>query len=352
MTPMRADPGCPYGSHRAGGGMPQPALRLDPSPEIWRNELLLDVDYLNLDSSSMRQIAEAAGGSETEIKRHILGIVADRGKMHNPVTGSGGVALGRVRKVGPDHPARHLVPGQLVCTAISLSLTPLALSQVHSVDVRNAQLHVSGTAVMFESAVFAVMPADFDTRTAMAIVDVWGAPTSVRRHLAPGATVAVMGAGKAGLLSAAAAREAVGPGGRVVLFDIDSGALGEAASLGIADDCVRVDLLDPVRSYRLALDQTGGRLFDFVVNATNIGGTEMASILATRDRGRVLFFGMATNFQVAALGAEGAGKDIEMLIGNGYAEGCTTFAFDLVRRHPALWALLDRKFAPTGTDSC
>lgn len=53
---------------------------------------------------------------------------------------------------------------------------------------------------------------------------------------------------------------------------------------------------------------------------------------------------MATSFQVAALSAEGAGKDIDMLIGNGYAEGCIDFAFDLVRRHPALRACLEHKF--------
>ena len=341
---MSRGPGCPYGSHRANGGMPQPADRIDPSPDIWSNELLFEVEALCLDSSSMRQISEAAGGDAATIADRILDITRARGKMHNPVTGSGGVALGRVLEVGADHPARHLEPGRLICSAISLSLTPLALEAVHSVCVETGQVRVSGKAVMFASSVFSVIPDDFDTRVAMAIVDVWGAPTIVHRHLEPGARVAIMGAGKAGLMSAVAAREAVGPGGQVSLFDVDQGALDEAARVGVASDLVCADLRDPIGTYHRALRLTDEKLFDFVVNATNVGGTEAASILATRDRGRLFFFGMATNFQMAALGAEGAGKDIDMLIGNGFAEGCARFAFDLVRRNAQARAWLERKF--------
>jgi len=62
----------------------------------------------------------------------------------------------------------------------------------------------------------------------------------------------------------------------------------------------------------------------------------MASILAARDGGEVLFFSMATSFTAAALGAEGVGKDVRLTIGNGYARGHARLALDLVRSTPAL----------------
>jgi len=55
-------------------------------------------------------------------------------------------------------------------------------------------------------------------------------------------------------------------------------------------------------------------------------------------------FGMATSFQVAALSADGAGKDIDMLIGIAATEGCIDMAFDLVRRHKTLQAELTRRY--------
>ncbi|MOA62690.1 L-erythro-3,5-diaminohexanoate dehydrogenase [compost metagenome] len=50
---------------------------------------------------------------------------------------------------------------------------------------------------------------------------------------------------------------------------------------------------------------------------------------------------MATSFTAAALGAESVGQDIELLMGNGYAEGHAEMSLDLVRQNPALRELLE-----------
>jgi len=54
---------------------------------------------------------------------------------------------------------------------------------------------------------------------------------------------------------------------------------------------------------------------NLVVNCASVPGTEMASILSAREGGEVLFFSMATSFTAAALGAEGAGKDVRLTVG-------------------------------------
>ena len=100
------------------------------------------------------------------------------------------------------------------------------------------------------------------------------------------------------------------------------------------------DLRDPVATYEAVREATGGSLADLTVNTTNVGGTEGATILATRSGGRAFFFSMATSFTAAALTAEGVGRDIAMLIGNGYTEGWTDVALDLYRANPPLAALL------------
>ena len=53
-------------------------------------------------------------------------IVATRGKMQNPETGSGGMLVGTVEEVGPESPL-GLSVGDRVATLVSLTLTPLVI---------------------------------------------------------------------------------------------------------------------------------------------------------------------------------------------------------------------------------
>src|SRR3954469_18594844 len=86
------------------GMLPQQAERLDPSLPIASDELLIEVESLNIDSASFHQISEACGGDVARIQEHIQALVARRGKHHNPVTGSGGMLIGRVTQVGSEFP--------------------------------------------------------------------------------------------------------------------------------------------------------------------------------------------------------------------------------------------------------
>lgn len=330
---------CPFGSHRAiGGGLPQPAERLDPSLPIRANELLIAVEALNLDSSSMRQIAESCGHDQARMQDYIGEIVRSRGKMHNPVTGSGGVLIGRVAEIGPDFPRSDIKVGDVICTLVSLSLTPLALSGIGAIDVAAARVEASGHAILFASGLFAKLPADLPQQTAMALCDVAGAPGHVVKMAQPGQVVCVLGTGRAGLLSLCAARRALGRSGTIIGLDASADSLERARALGVADHLEMADLRNPVATHRIVAAATDGRLADLTIATTNVPGCEGAAILGTRPKGRILFFSMATSFTAAALTAEGVGRDVEMIIGNGYTEGWVETTFALYRAHPALAA--------------
>jgi L-erythro-3,5-diaminohexanoate dehydrogenase len=334
---MSKGPGCPFGSHRAGGALPQSAGRVDADPAIWDNELRIKVERLNLDSSSMRQIAESCGGDEGRIRAQIAEIVGTRGKMHNPVTGSGGVLVGTVEEIGPACPDRGVRSGDRVCTLISLSLTPLRLARIGAVDLHTAQVEAEGAAILFESGLLTKLPADVPAEMAMAICDVAGAPATVLRLAQPGDRIAVLGAGgKAGLLSLHAARERLGRSGQLIGVDLGRPACDRIRAQAVADTVLDLDLRDPLAAHRAIMAATGGALADLTLAMTNASGTEGAAILSTRQRGRIVFFSMATSFQAAALGAEGLGRDVEMVIGNGYLEGWVEQAFRLVRSRPEL----------------
>ena len=327
---------CPFGSHRADGRLPQAAERLDASLPIRSNELLIAVEALNLDSSSMRQIAESCDGDQARMRARIAEIVSTRGKMHNPVTGSGGVLVGRVAEIGPDFPSHGLAIGDVICTLVSLTLTPLAIHQIGTIDVPAARVQVEGHAILFASGLWTRLPDDIPRAAAMALCDVAGAPGHVIKLAQPGQVVCVLGCGRAGLLSLCAARHAMGSSGTLIGLDASGAALERAAALEVADALVEADLRDPLATHRAIAGATGGRFADLTIVTTNVAGCEGGAILATRQKGRILFFSMATSFTAAALSAEGVGRDVEMIIGNGYTDGWVDTALSLYRSNPML----------------
>lgn len=337
-----AERSCALGSHRVlepAGALPQAAWRLDAAPNVHPNEILCDVEALNIDSASFRQIVDASGGVETRVAAHVLALVAERGKHHNAVTGSGGMFIGRVREIGAAlAPACELVPGDRIASLVSLTLTPLRIEAIDRIDMTSGRIWIRGTAVLFASGLYAKLPEDLPDDVALAVLDVAGAPAQVRRLARRGQTVAVLGAdGKSGLLACAQARECVGSAGRVVGIGPDRTTTGARLLLecGYVDAFIEADARDAF-AILAAVPGALPTLADLTVNCVNVGGTELASILLTKDEGTVYFFSMSTSFTAAALGAEGVGKDVTMIVGNGYAKGHAATALQTLRDRPRL----------------
>jgi L-erythro-3,5-diaminohexanoate dehydrogenase len=152
----------------------------------------------------------------------------------------------------------------------------------------------------------------------------------------------VLGAGKSGALVAVQAREQLGASGRLVAADRSAAALAALDSLGVCDQLLELDATDAVGA--LARVEAAGGTFDLVVNCASVPATEMTALLAVRDGGTVIFFSMATSFTGAALGAEGLGKDVTLVIGNGYVPGHADLTLALLRRHQKLRALFERRY--------
>ncbi|MEH1126762.1 hypothetical protein [Micromonospora sp. CPCC 206061] len=328
----------PVGLHRVlapAGVLPQAAQRLDARSEISADEVRIAVERLNLDAASFRQLAQKHGGDGDRVRAEVLDIIGTRGKMQNPVTGSGGMLIGTVDEVGPDSPL-GLTKGDRVATLVSLTLTPLAVTDgLVGWDGRSEQVPCVGHAILFARSVAAVLPDDLDPRLALAVLDVCGAPALTARVVRPGASVAVVGgAGKSGSLSLAAARRA-GAGRTVGVVPTQA----EAALLrgaGLADHVAVADARDPV-----ALAAAVGEPVDVTVVCVDVPGCEHGAILATADGGTVVFFSMATSFAAAALGAEGLAADVTMLVGNGYVPGHAEYALGLVREVPGVRKLFE-----------
>lgn len=342
--------GCKFGTHRViepQGALPQPALKIDNDMEIYDNEILIDVQTLNIDSASFTQIKEQAEGDLEKIKEIMLDIVATKGKHQNPVTGSGGMLIGTVEKIGPAMEGKtDLKVGDKIATLVSLSLTPLRIDNIKEVRKNIDQVDIDGKAILFESGIYAVIPADIPENLALSVLDVAGAPAQTAKLVKPGDTVLVIGgAGKSGMLCLYEAKRRAGVNGKVICLGHSEKSIEKVKRVDLADEYIVVDATKPVDVMEKVKEVTGGEMADVTINCVNVSNTEMSSILSTKDDGVIYFFSMATSFTKAALGAEGVGMDTTMIIGNGYTKGHAKVSLEIMRESKELRDLYEELYA-------
>lgn len=337
-----------YGVHRViepKMSLPQPATKIDNTMELYDNELLIDVATLNIDSASFTQIKSVCNGDVKKIEEMILAIVAEKGKMQNPVTGSGGMLIGSVKAIGENFPDKTLKVGDKIATLVSLSLTPLKINKIKHTAVEKEQVDIDGEAILFESGIYAVLPSDIPEKLALAALDVAGAPAQVNKLVKAGDNVCIIGGGgKSGVLCCYQAMKNAGKDGKVIVVEYSEKNAERIKQMGLATHVIIADATNSIDVYNKVTAIVGEGGCDVTINNVNVANTEMASIMVTKDDGVVYFFSMATSFTKAALGAEGIGKDVDMMVGNGYTKGHGELTLGILRESKEVRDLFEKLY--------
>ena len=340
-----------YGTHRViepVGVLPQPANKVDNNmDEIYDNEILIDVQTLNIDSASFTDISNRANHDPEKIKEIMFDIVAKQGKHRNPWTGSGGMLLGKVEKIGDALKDKiDLKEGDRIATLVSLSLTPLRIDEILEIRADVDQVDIKGKAILFESGIYAKIPTDIPEKLALSALDVAGAPAQTAKLCQYGQNVVILGAGgKSGMLCCYEAKKRVGVTGKVIGLANSPKSTQRIKDLGFCDVVESVKGMTPVQVGELVSKLTNGKMADVTINCVNVPDQEMTAILCTKDDGTVYFFSMATSFTKASLGAEGIGADVNMIMGNGYTKGHAEFTLQELRESEKLRKIFEELYA-------
>jgi L-erythro-3,5-diaminohexanoate dehydrogenase len=309
------------------GDLPQPAWRLDPSVPLRASETEVAVERLSVDAVSFRQLWD---GDEDAFARRLLDLVAERGKLHNPDTDSGGTLLGTVTSAGE---RRDFSAGDRVVALASTSAIPLALERVLAVRPQAAEVLVEGRAVLAEALPAARVPDDLEPALAVAAADVAGAPGLVHDLLPEGGTFVVLGgSGSAGLLACAAA---LARGARILAIDLDVAPLERA---GVAEP-LRADARDALA----VADALAGVEADVVAQVATAPGCEASAVAAVAPEGTIVYFSLATSFQRCVNVADIFGKRPRMLIATALRLHHAPLAWELLRAYAPVRAELGRR---------
>ena len=246
--------------------------------------------------------------------------------------------IGKIEKIGSALEGNiDLKVGDKISTLVSLSLTPLKIEEIIDVKPDIDRVEIKGKAILFESGIYAKLPDDLEETLALAALDVAGAPAQVAKLVKPGESVLLLGAaGKSGMLCCYEAVKRVGPTGNVIGLVRNEEEAERLRRLNLRMKIVIGDATKAIDVMNKALENNNGKEVDVAINIVNVQNTEMSTILPVRDKGIVYFFSMATAFTKAALGAEGVGKDVTMIVGNGYTEGHAEITLEELKENAEL----------------
>ena len=332
-----------YGFYRAlepHNSFLQTAWKLDNNMFVYENELLIDVEILNINFVSFSQIVEETNGNKDKIANRIIEIVNNRGKLHNPVTGTGGMLYGRINKIGKSYPnIQELKEGDEIISLVSLSTTPLKIEKILDINIGFAQVNIVGQAIMFESSLIARKPNDLPLKVVISAWDEAGSPAETMNIVKSGDNIIILGAwGKMGLLCAFAAREKIGKNGKIVGVISSEAGKERLEESGVFDEILCCDIGNTLEFYNQYFEEN--MLFDVVINCSEEAYTEMTTLLLVRNKGIVYFASLRSDSKVASLTAESIGKDVSIIPYKGFVEGHAETTLLLLRKYTILKELI------------
>jgi len=315
--------------------LPVSAWKVDNSRSIQPDELRLSIKRIHIESAGFRQICVESGNDEERIRDRISDLVIKRGKLHNPITDTGGLVYGTVEEIGSSfNNPMGLKPGQDVICNVSLAAVPLSIREIGKIHFGLSQVEAEGYAIIHEALPLIRTPDDVLVSLLLYALDESGTLYAVHRCARGRKRCLVVGNSLlSNLLFGLAIRKAAGPDADIVcLFDnnTDLGAKSSGLRILLEKTFTSIRYVNIIKPME-CLDKLDIGLFDLSVNCADMAGAETINILSTRDEGVVYFANMINNYNIALYITEVIRRKIDIRVGEGYDPGYAEFDIELAR---------------------
>ncbi len=316
--------------------LPTSAWKLDNSRYLYPGELRLDVKRIHIEGTSFKEFCLEGGDNDQKIKEKIMDIVIHRGKLHNPVTDTGGLLYGVVSEIGLEYPnAKNLKVGDEVICNASLASVPLDLQEITFIDRAYGQIEVEGHAIIAAEMPVLKKPEDLPLKLLMYTLDESGTIYRISTSAIGKKRFLVVGNNLlSNLLFGLAIRKVARDDAQIVcLLDKNTDAVLKGESIDrltkeVFTEVHYVNILRPLECIE-KIESEG--LFDLSVNCVDITGAETINILATKSGGTVVFANLINNYNIALYITEAISRQLDIRCADGYLEAYDSFDFEIVR---------------------
>ena len=312
------------------------AWKVDNNREINSNEIRVSIIKLHIESTSFKQICIESNNNINKIQDRITDIVIKRGKLHNPVTDTGGLLYGKVEKIGSEYNNKKglKVGDEVICNA-SLAAIPLYISRISQIDMAYNQVDAEGYAILFNEFPIVKMPEGVPVNLLLFAFNESGTLFTASSYAKGKNNFLVVGNNLlTNMLFGYAVRRVAGAEARIVcLFDKSSDIMvkGKAIDALLAEifsEIHYVNILKPMECLeRLNVDS----LFDLSINCADVPGAETINILATKSGGTVCFANLINNYNIALYLTESISRQLDIRCADGYLEEYDEFDIELVK---------------------
>lgn len=316
--------------------LPTSAWKLDNGRTIYPNELKVSIQRIHLEGTGFKQICTEFNDDDKKIKQAIIDMVIRRGKLHNPVTDTGGLVLGVVEEIGKDYEnSQGLKVGDLVICNASAASMPMYIESISNVDRAYNQVEAKGYVIAHDKIPIVKAMDDISSDMLMFAFDQSGTLYRLKTLLEGKEKFLIVGNSMlTNLLYGHVIRRELGSDCEITcLLDkksntrIAGNSIDELIKITF-DEVSYLDILRPVESVeKLGADS----YYDLSVNCAEIPGAETINILATKPGGTVLFANLINNLNIAIYITESISKPLDVRGAEGYLEGYADFDIELVR---------------------
>lgn len=319
--------------------LPTSAWRLDNSRTIFSDEMRISIEIIHLEGTNFKQIGTEADDNEEKIRQKIMDTVIRRGKLHNPVTNTGGLIYGVIDEIGTDfeNPMGLKVGDAIICNGSTTSF-PMHIESIVSIDKVYSQISATGYAIIHDKMSIIKVEPDMPVNLLMFALDESGTLFRLHKELTGQQKFLVLGNNiLTNLLYGHVIRRMVGPQAEIICA-IDKrtgikvrGKGIDQLSMRVFDQVHYLDALKPLEALEIldAYDK-----FDLSVNCAEIPGAETINVLATKPGGTVLFANLINNLNIALYITESVSKHLNIIGAEGYLEGYDLFDIQITKE---LW---------------
>lgn len=316
--------------------LPTSAWRLDNSRKLNPEEIRVRVNRIHIEGTSFKQICLESNYNEQKIKQMILDIVIRRGKLHNPVTDTGGLFSGVVEEIGKNfkNPKGFRPGDEVVCNA-SLASVPMYIEKIISIDRAFGQIDVEGYAILYDEIPLVSKPSEVPTKMLLYTLNESGTLYKISTEAVGKKRFLIVGNNLlSNLLFGYAVRRVARDDAEIVcLLDKKTDYVLKGESIDELTNMVftevhYVDILKPLECLKKIKSES---YFDLSVNCADIPGAETINILATKSGGTVVFANLINNYNIALYITESISKQLDIKCADGYLEAYDEFDIAIVQ---------------------
>lgn len=320
------------------GSIPVTAWKIDNRREINDREIRINTRLVHMEKSSFEQICYECGYDEDRIKAKIIDIIQKRGKLHNPFTDSGGMVYGKIDEIGKvfkENRPWYNVGDEVLCNT-TITSVPLFIEKIEAIDYNYGELIIKGYTILFENSPMFIKPKGLSLNYTMTTLDEAGSIHTINTMVKPGMRVLIIGKDLVStMVYIGSVKKALGDN-CYILTIMDNEACGsltykqvETVILKYADRFRIVDVTNPIDAVEEIM-QEDSHLMDFTINCEDLSGSEVFSVLMTKEKGSLYFTNLRNGYSKAILIAESMGKEITTYSLDQYYEGYDNFTIQLL----------------------